>query len=424
MALVSFVIPACNQDAFVGRAIDSTLAQTHTPVEVIVIDDGSTDGTAAVLAEYKARPNVTIIRQANAGVAAARNRGLASSRGEFVCFLDADDFLAPTFSARLAAVLLDQPRAGFAFCEIQRVDRFGEPADALSVAASRTRLTGDILDSLILGEFFTSSSTLVRRAVLDAVGNFDPSLGGHADYELWLRIIAAGHEAAFVTDRLASYRLHPAAMSHDVARMRASRVQALQRVASRWPERVAAALADAQDAAAELISANARMSGRWPRAAASPDDRGVEERWSLIEHVHEARPSDRSGQRFAIWNVTVADYSGQTIFLHPPGTVEATIPTGAAGTLTTAVAIHPEAWTKRDAGICQFSVLVDGRVSASAVLDPAHHEPDRRWVELAIDIPASATDHHQLTIETRPVGVDWYCHALFRDVVFTRGSAP
>ena len=419
MALVSFIIPACNQDAFVGRAIDSALAQTHTPVEVIVIDDGSTDGTPAVLAEYKARPNVTIIRQPNGGVAAARNRGLASSRGEFVCFLDADDFLAPTFAARLSARLVDHPRAGFAYCEIQRVDRFGEACDALSVAASRTRLAGPILDSLILGEYFTAASTLVRRTVLDAVGNFDPSLGGHADYELWLRILAAGHEAAFVSDRLAFYRQHPASMSHDVDAMRASRVRALQRIASRYPERVAQALAEAQDTAADLISANARLSGRWPRGVVAPDT-SAEEAWSLIEHVHEARPSDRSGQRFAIWNVTVADYSGKTIFLHPPGTVEATIPTAAAGRLTTAVAIHPEAWTKRDAGVCQFSVLIDGRVSASAVLDPAHHEPDRRWVEIALDVPASATDHHQLALETRAVGVDWYCHALFRDVVFRK----
>lgn len=423
MALVSFVIPACNQDAFVSRAIDSALAQTHTPVEVIVIDDGSTDGTPTVLADYKARPNVTTIRQANGGVAAARNRGLASSRGEFVCFLDADDFLAPTFAGRLTAALVDHPGAGFAYCEIQRVDRFGEPSDALSVAASRTRLSGHILDSLILGEYFTSSSTLVRRSVLDAVGNFDPSLGGHADYELWLRIIAAGHQAAFVNDRLAFYRLHPASMSHDVEGMRASRVQALQRVASRWPERVARALADAQDAAADLISANARLSGRWSRHAATPAPDTSKNVWSLVDHIHEARPSDRSPHRFAIWNVAVADYSGPTIFVHPPGTVEATIPTGAAGRLTTAVALHPEAWTKRDAGICQFSVLVDGRLSASAVLDPAHHEPDRRWVNLHVDVPASATDHHVVTIETRAVGVDWYCHALFKDVVFKTVTA-
>jgi hypothetical protein len=421
VALVSFVIPVCNQDAFVGRAIDSVLGQTHTPVEVIVIDDGSTDGTATVLADYKARPNVTIVRQANGGVAAARNRGLASSRGEFVCFLDADDFLAPAFAARLLAALVDRPQAGFAYCEIQRVDRFGEPADALSVAASRTRLSGNILDSLILGEYFTSSSTLVRRAALDAVGNFDLALGGHADYELWLRIVAAGHEAAFVNDRLAFYRLHPASMSHDVEGMRASRISALQRVASRSPQRVAEALADAQDAAADLISTNARLSGRWSRTVMTRDADAPNEAWSLIEHIHDARPSDRSPHRFAIWNVTVAGYSGKTIFLHPPGTVEATIPTGAAGQLTTAVALHPDAWPKRDAGVCQFSVLVDGRVSASAVVDPARHEPDRRWVELNIDVPASATDHHLVTIETSVVDVDWYCHALFRDVVFTKG---
>src|SRR5262249_5718848 len=155
----------------------SALAQSHTPVEVIVVDDGSTDGTAAVLAEYKTRPNVTVIRQANAGLPAARNRGLASSRGEFVCFLDADDYLAPAFGARLSAALVDDPQAGFAYCDIQRVDRFGEIADAFSVAESRRTVNGDIFESLLVGGYFTPNSVLVRRSVLDALGGFDLHLG-------------------------------------------------------------------------------------------------------------------------------------------------------------------------------------------------------------------------------------------------------
>ena len=116
--------------------------------------------------------------------------------------------------------------------------------------------------------------------------------------------------------------------------------------------------------------------------------------------------------------MTIGGALRRAVFLHPPGTLEITVPTGAAGRLTTAVALHPEAWDKRDAGSCQFSVLVDGRVSASAVLDPAHHAPDRRWVELVVDVPGTAAPHHTLVLETRAVGVDWSCHALFRDVTF------
>ena len=229
MALISFVIPAFNMDGFVARAIDSALAQSHTPVEVIVVDDGSTDGTAAVLADYNERPNVTIIRQANAGLPAARNRGLASSRGDFVCFLDADDYLAPAFAAWLRAALGEDPKAGFAYSDVQRVDRFGELADGYSVAAARRTLNGDILESLLIGGYFTPNSVLVRRSVLDALGGFDLELGGHADYEMWLRIIVSGHRAAFVGERLAFYRMHAGSMSQDADHMRETRTLALDK---------------------------------------------------------------------------------------------------------------------------------------------------------------------------------------------------
>jgi GT2 family glycosyltransferase len=418
VALISFVIPAFNMDGFVARAIDSALAQTHTPVEVIVIDDGSTDDTPKALASYRERPNVTLIRQSNAGLSAARNRGLASSRGELVCFLDADDFLAPTFAAKLRAALGEDPKAGFAYSDVQRVDRFGELADDYSVAAARRIVHGDIFDSLILGGYFTPNCVLVRRSVLDAVGPFDPELGGHADYEMWLRIVAAGYRAAFVSERLAYYRVHPGSMSQDVDHMRATRILALERVARRTPGRLAEAVFGVQELATDLHSANAWLNGQWHQAIRTMEAGTHDTTWSLIEHIAEARPSDRSTHRFGIWDVTIGGALRRAVFLHPPGTLEITVPTGAAGRLTTAVALHPEAWDKRDAGSCQFSVLVDGRVSASAVLDPAHHAPDRRWVELVVDVPAAEAPHHTLVLETRAVGVDWYCHALFRDVTF------
>ena len=90
--LVSVVIPCFNQARFLGAAIASALAQTHTPVEVVVVDDGSTDDTAAVTARF---PGVRYVRQENAGLSAARNTGLGKSRGAYLAFLDADDVLLP-----------------------------------------------------------------------------------------------------------------------------------------------------------------------------------------------------------------------------------------------------------------------------------------------------------------------------------------
>jgi GT2 family glycosyltransferase len=418
VALISFVIPAFNQDTYVSRAIDSALAQSHTPVEVIVVDDGSTDGTAQVLAEYKERPNVTIIRQANAGLPAARNRGLASSRGEFVCFLDADDYLAPTFAAKLRAPLIEDGTLGFAYCDVQRVDRFDAQVDDYSVSSARRKVNGDIFESLIIGGYFTPNTVLVRRSVLDTLGGFDLDLGGNADYDMWLRIIGVGHRAAYVGERLAFYRIHPDSMSTNADHMRETRVKALDKAARRTPAHVATALASVQDLAVDLHAANGWLNSQWSQALRTMEAGTHDQAWSLIEHIGDARPTDRSPHKFGIWDVTIGSSMRKTIFLHPPATLEVAIPHAEAGRLTTAVAFHPDTWAKREAGVCQFSVIVDGRVSASAVIDPAHNEHDRRWVELSLDVPASASGHHALTLETRAVGVDWYCHALFRDVTF------
>jgi len=266
VALISFVIPAFNQARYVRQAIESALAQTHTPVEVIVVDDGSTDGTARALAEYRERSNVTIIRQPNAGVAAARNRGLAGSRGEFVCFLDADDYVAPTFAATLSVALIDDASVGFAYSDVTRVDQFEAPVDDYSVGAARRTVNGDIFESLVIGGYFTPNCALVRRSVLDAVGHFDLDLGGHADYDLWLRITGAGHAAVHISERLAFYRMHGQSMSHDTDQMRDTRIRTLDKAARQMPARLAPALAQLQDVAADFHVANTWLNGQWNHA--------------------------------------------------------------------------------------------------------------------------------------------------------------
>jgi hypothetical protein len=424
VALISFVIPAFNEDGFVSRAIDSALGQSHTPVEVIVVDDGSTDGTAKALAAYAERPNVTLIRQARAGRPAARNRGLASSRGEFLCFLDAADYLAPTFAARLRAPLVDDSAIGLAYCDVQRVDRFGETADDASVATSRHTLSGDIFDSLILGAYFPASAVLVRRAVLDALGGFDDDLGDHADYELWLRIMGAGHRAAFVGDRLISHRLLPGRSGHEpsagdmAAPAQETRVAALERIARRVPARLAMAVSAIQEMPLDRASGRAVMRALRPEAPRPSESPRASHTWRALDHFPAARLTDGTPDRLATWDVTIDDVFTRAIFLHPPATLELAVPIGAAGRLATAVAIHPDAWVKRDAGAVQFSVLVDGRISASIVLDPARHESDRRWAAIGLEVPATAASHHTIAIETRAPGVDWYCWALFRDLTF------
>jgi glycosyltransferase involved in cell wall biosynthesis len=105
MSRISIIIPAFNQARFLGQAIESALGQAGAEVEVIVVDDGSTDDTPSVIARYQTAPGFKSIRQPNAGLPAARNRGLAEATGEYLCFLDSDDYFAPEKCNRQAALL-------------------------------------------------------------------------------------------------------------------------------------------------------------------------------------------------------------------------------------------------------------------------------------------------------------------------------
>ncbi len=240
--LVSIVIPCYNQARFVRQALDSALAQDYDALEVIVVNDGSTDDLATQLERYSAEPRVRVLTQANRGLPAARNRGTAAAHGEYLKFLDADDWLAPAALACQVAAFDAEPSLGLVYCDLQRVDAHGKPLDAYSVGSARRVLNGDILPSLLVGGYFTPHTVLVPRRVLDRVGGFDETLGGVADTELWMRIACEGYAARYVPAKLAYYRLHDANMTRDTAQMDAAHRRALDAITTRYPHRVANAL--------------------------------------------------------------------------------------------------------------------------------------------------------------------------------------
>lgn len=171
---VSIVIPAYNAAATLAAALASVRQQAHPVAEVIVIDDGSTDGTADV-AQAAARqvPGVQLVRQANAGPAAARNRGLALAAGDLVAFLDADDLWPPGGLAVLAGVLAAEPSLGAVL---------GHTRDLWEVAEEAPRLGPAYLS-------FNVGGALFRRSVFERVGVFDPALRNVGeDIDLWVRI--------------------------------------------------------------------------------------------------------------------------------------------------------------------------------------------------------------------------------------------
>ena len=124
-SLVSFIVPNYNHARYVRLAIDSALAQTYPHFEIIVVDDGSTDDSRAVLSEYGDR--IRTIFQANTGLSGARNTGVAAARGDFIALLDADDTIAPTYLERMLGALALHPEADAVYCGFQFVDQDNQP---------------------------------------------------------------------------------------------------------------------------------------------------------------------------------------------------------------------------------------------------------------------------------------------------------
>jgi glycosyltransferase involved in cell wall biosynthesis len=246
---VSVVIPAYNAAAFAGRAIDSVLGQTMHDVEVIVVDDGSSDDTRNVLASYGNR--LRVFSQVNAGPAAARNRGLREASGEYVAFLDADDWWLPAKLERQVALMRIRTDVGFCSTATRVVTQTGEPAGEWLCCPTDVPLP----DLLFLRSAAISGSTsgvLARRQLVLDAGGFDEALRGFEDPDLWIRL-AARAAYACIPDPLTIVVRTPGSVSSQLPNMRAATLASFRknrallpatRRGSYWRSACAGALAD------------------------------------------------------------------------------------------------------------------------------------------------------------------------------------
>ena len=210
--LISVVIPCFNQGRFLADAIRSAGADRSRTVEVIVVDDGSTDDTSRVAKRF---PSVVYLAQPNSGLASARNRGLSATRGEFVVFLDADDMLAPDALRIGAAALEAHDECAFAAGRCRMMDVEGR----LLPTPEHPRLSYDAYTELLRHNYiWMPAMAIFRRTALVGIGGFDPNEQAAADYDLYLRLARQSpvfDHAAVV----AYYRQHDANMSADSSRM-------------------------------------------------------------------------------------------------------------------------------------------------------------------------------------------------------------
>lgn len=208
--LVSIVIPAYNAAGTLRATVESALTQSYRPIEIVVVDDGSRDSTAAVVESF-GEP-VRLVRQANGGAAAARNRGIEEARGEFIAFLDSDDLWVPDKLARQIAYFDVHPEVGAQQCGARFVD------DAMRTLEVRSY--NDDGDSLWDALHFRNmpailSALIVRRSCLDCIGGFDTSLEILEEWDMAIK--TARHCAlAGIPDPLVLYRVHRGNRSRNV----------------------------------------------------------------------------------------------------------------------------------------------------------------------------------------------------------------
>lgn len=237
--LVSVIIPAYNAARYLDRTLASVLSQTHRHLEVIVVDDGSQDGTPGIVKRWAERDaRVRFIQQVNGGVAIARNTGIAQAKGEFIAPVDADDIWYAENLARQVQRLTEAgPRAGVCYGWSVDIDEQDQPNGGFRAAT----IEGPVYRSMLCHNFLgNASSTVIRRSALAEIGGYDASLKqrqaqGCEDWDLYLRL-AEKYEYCVAPQFLIGYRKTDAAMSGDYRQMGRSQALMLEAVRQLHPE--------------------------------------------------------------------------------------------------------------------------------------------------------------------------------------------
>jgi glycosyltransferase involved in cell wall biosynthesis len=222
--LISVIIPTYNSASVLSEAIESAIAQTYRPLEIIVVDDGSKDDTSAVVSKYG--DQVHYIHQQNTGPAGARNRGILASRGELLAFLDADDQWLPEKLSKQYATIAEEGDIALIHSDVfyWRSDTGEKYLQELG----RNVYAGNCYAELLTQNRIINSSVLMRKRCIDQIGYFDDKLFGTEDWDLWIRI-ARHFRFAYLNEALVAYRIHPNNISGNSLRMRENELLVIEK---------------------------------------------------------------------------------------------------------------------------------------------------------------------------------------------------
>jgi glycosyltransferase involved in cell wall biosynthesis len=207
---ISVVIPVWNGERYLRQTIDSILAQDLADFEVLVIDDGSTDGTAGILAEYSRDPRIRVHTQENQGLVKTRNLALRMASCELLAFIDADDLAAPSRLSRQFAYMTAHPKVAALGSHIQYIDPDGRPLRVLRYPTGPAEVASAMARYCAIAQ----PAVMIRRTAALDVGGYRPAFKfGAEDYDLWLRL-SERHEIENLPEILTYYRIHGASITH------------------------------------------------------------------------------------------------------------------------------------------------------------------------------------------------------------------
>lgn len=231
MPLVSVVIPVYNSEQTLRETIESVLQQTHTNLEVIVINDGSQDSTLEILDRID-DTRLKVFSFQNAGLAASRNRGIQKAAGDYISFIDADDLWTPNKLASQLEALHRHPDAAVAYSWTDLIDRTGRWLRS----GGHTTVNGNVYARILTVNFLENgSNALIRTQAISTVGQFDESLPAAEDWEFYIRL-AKYHQFVAVPRAQILYRVSSASMTMNVERQKTAMLAVIDRAFSNAPE--------------------------------------------------------------------------------------------------------------------------------------------------------------------------------------------
>lgn len=203
--LVSVIIPSYNSGKYINSAIDSVLNQTYKEIELIIIDDGSTDKTKEILVPYINSNKIKYFRQKNKGLAGARNEGIKASKGEYISFLDADDLFLSTKIEEQVKFLKEHPKCDICYCDLWH---FNQDSPSVMMKLDNTYYSGnDVFKNLLRRNFINPLTVVIRKSAINRFGVFNENFRCTEDWEYWVNLAWQGAQFCFLPKILAKYQI-------------------------------------------------------------------------------------------------------------------------------------------------------------------------------------------------------------------------